>query len=75
MADIRIEKNKYPDSEDTIIEVIGMDTKTDDILGLIHGLMEKKKDGAPSDGKEAAEFPEPDENGYRKIFDYWWELT
>lgn len=64
MADIRIEENKYPDSEDTIIEVIGVDPKEDDILGLIHGLLEKKKDGAPSDGKEAAEFPEPDENGY-----------
>lgn len=44
MADIRIEENKYPDSEDTIIEVIGVDPKEDDILGLIHGLLEKKKE-------------------------------
>lgn len=62
MADIRIEKNKYPDSEDTIIEVIGVDTKEDDILGLIHGLLGEKKEYAPSDGKEVVEFSR--EDGY-----------
>lgn len=63
MADIRIQKNKYSDSEDHIIEIIGINPEAEDIMKIIHGLLEKKEDDT-DDEKKIVEFAEPDENGY-----------